>query len=491
MRRRVGLPLAIAWAAGAAVGAGCAHGGAAAPAQAAPPADEMAGTCAKLAAPEAALASERRLASLPAGEHRARPQAEHDLALAYYCLGLYAETLATLDPSGPRVWPLARRGQAIDETIAGADGNARTRDAYAPTLRLLVSLHRRLSGWTGPEDAVAAYKTSSYDDPALADVRDELAYMAGRAAYRAGDLPRAKDLLGRVSLTSPLYPRAKLREGALYVRQQAAKPAVAAFVEALRATYVFAVPDLDRLRDLAHISLARTFYSTGQYELAARYYARIPPESIYARERQFEQGWTDYVRGDYAAARRQVSALRAGTGAGAVAPDTMAEALLLDASAAAALGQDAEVTRMFAAFNATYPQLFTDLKAFAASSDEDAGLYARMAAVRGGGVRAPPAVAAALGRMLADGSVARAFDEVDELTRELAIHDRLPPAFRSSALGQTVFADLTVRRTAAIAEAGSLCRRRIGRTLEELGRVIKAAVFGPAEPFGHGEPLKS
>src|SRR6185369_5573544 len=138
--------------------------------------------------------------------------------------------------------------------------------------RLLVALHRRFPGRQSVEDAVAACAPASYDAPELADVRGELRYMAGRSAYAAGDFPRALDLFGRVGAGSPLYVRAKLLEGAVHVRKYDAKPAVAAFGEASRAVTLDVGPDAARLHDLANISLARTFYSTGQFDLAAKYY---------------------------------------------------------------------------------------------------------------------------------------------------------------------------------------------------------------------------
>jgi len=304
--------------------------------------------------------------------------------------------------------------------------------------------------------------------------------MAGRSAYAAGDFPRALDLFGRVGAGSPLYVRAKLLEGAVHVRKYDAKPAVAAFGEASRAVTLDVGPDAARLHDLANISLARTFYSTGQFDLAAKYYARIPPESIYAPDRLFENGWTDFMRGDYPAALRGVAAVRA---AGAVRANLMGEATLLESAAAQAAGDDVRASAALAAFQATYPRLYEELKAFAASSPEESALYAKMAALRGGRSGLTPGADGALRRTLTDTALARRFDDVDELARELAVYDRLPQAFRSSAVGDTVFTNLTLRRAAAIDEAGSLSRRYIRRTVEELAQQIKRTIHIDYDPL--------
>ncbi|HEY7374076.1 MAG TPA: hypothetical protein VIF57_18085 [Polyangia bacterium] len=44
-----------------------------------------------------------------------------------------------------------------------------------------------------------------------------------------------------------------------------------------------------------------------------------------------------------------------------------------------------------------------------------------------------------------------------------------------------LFADLTLLRAVAVAEAGALLRLRIRRTAEALGAQIKRALFGPEE----------
>jgi hypothetical protein len=44
-----------------------------------------------------------------------------------------------------------------------------------------------------------------------------------------------------------------------------------------------------------------------------------------------------------------------------------------------------------------------------------------------------------------------------------------------------LFADLTLRRAVAVAEAGALFRQRIQRTVQALGVRIKRALFGPEE----------
>ena len=75
--------------------------------------------------------------------------------------------------------------------------------------------------------------------------------------------------------SSEFYVQAKLFEGATHVREYKAKPAVESFKEVLRVGAESTTRKVKPFEDLANLSLARTFYSTGQYELAAKYFDRV------------------------------------------------------------------------------------------------------------------------------------------------------------------------------------------------------------------------
>lgn len=484
-----GLVLSVGLAACA--GAACRHGGAPGLVAVAPPPapDELAAACAHLDAPATALDSHKQLELLSEVNEPHRQQAEFSLGLAYTCLGLHAEALAVFDPTTPGATTGDPLGALIDQARAQADGKgaATTRTAPPQTLRLLVSLYRRFPHWRGAENAVAAFSPASFDAPALADIRADLLYMAGRAAYSAGQYPRALELFGRIPAASALHVRATLLQGAVHVRNFAAKPAVDAFAEALRATTSpRGSEDGVRFRDLANLSLARTYYSTGQLELAARYYAAVPSASVYGRERLFEVAWTEYRLQDHAAAVRDVSALR--SNASSIPPDVMAEATLLQSEAALALGDTQLAAASLDRFNAVYPALLTQLKTFLAANPDDGALYARLAALRRGksdlsadlrpDLRPDPApsLEPVLRDLLASPWLARAFDDVDELTREITAHERLPEGWRATELAQAVSRDLTARLSAAIQEAGLRGRGRIKRITDELAQQIKRTI---------------
>ena len=95
--------------------------------------------------------------------------------------------------------------------------------------------------------------------------------------------------------SSEFYVQAKLFEGATHVREYQAKPAVEAFKEVLRTAAESSDPRIKPFEDLANLSLARTFYSTGQYELATKYFDRVSQESYDWANSLFESSWANFM----------------------------------------------------------------------------------------------------------------------------------------------------------------------------------------------------
>jgi TolA-binding protein len=88
----------------------------------------------------------------------------------------------------------------------------------------------------------------------------------------------------------------------------------------------------------------------------------------------------------------------------------------------------------------------------------------------------PEQVERAARGVLGDMSLVKRFQYVEELDRELKQHDKAEPAWKSTNIAQTVFADLTLQRSLAVNEAGDLARRRIKRLTEELSQLIKRVI---------------
>ena len=146
---------------------------------------------------------------------------------------------------------------------------------YNATLKWLASLSRNLPDSTGILEKIGKYNRAELDQPSLEKVRDELYFLLGKFYYQKGNFKEAVDLFQAVPATSAVYVQAKLFEGATHVREYQAKPAVEAFKEVLRTAAESEDPQISQYQDIANLSLARTFYSTGQYELAVKYFDRF------------------------------------------------------------------------------------------------------------------------------------------------------------------------------------------------------------------------
>ena len=78
------------------------------------------------------------------------------------------------------------------------------------------------------------------------------------------------------------------------MREYQAKPAVEAFKEVLRAS-TQPDPRIRPFEDLANLSLARTFYSTGQFELATKYFDRVSHDVPDWADSFFEASWANFM----------------------------------------------------------------------------------------------------------------------------------------------------------------------------------------------------
>ena len=141
-------------------------------------------------------------------------------------------------------------------------------------------------------------------------------------------------MFNAVNPKSPFYVQAKLFEGATHVREYAAKPAVDAFKEVLRVAEESSDPKIRPFQDLANLSLARVFYSTGQFVLATKYFDRVSPESYDWPNSLFESSWANFMlkQAGYSKALGNIHTLRAPFFEYFIKPESAAEALTVKAT---------------------------------------------------------------------------------------------------------------------------------------------------------------
>jgi len=362
----------------------------------------------------------------------------------------------------------------FDRIVQKGSGHA----YYNATLKWLASLSRQLPDSTGILEKIGKYNRAELDQPALEKVRDELYFLLGKFNYQKGNFKQAVELFAAVPTTSEFYVQAKLFEGATHVREYQAKPAVEAFKEVLRTAADSTDPRIKPFEDLANLSLARTFYSTGQYELATKYFDRVSQESYDWANSLFESSWANFMlkQKGYSKALGNIHTIQAPFFENYIKPESIGEGLTVKATIYFYNCLYDRAQEAIDEFNAIYPTVFTELKKLIAGTGENSQLFDVAVKIRKETSGLPEQVERAARGVLGDLSLLKRFQYVEELDKELKAYDKSDAAWRSTSIAQTVFADLTLQRSLAVNEAGDLARRRIKRLTEELSQLIKRVI---------------
>lgn len=349
---------------------------------------------------------------------------------------------------------------------------------YNATLKWLASLSRQLPDSTGILEKIGKYNRAELDQPALEKVRDELYFLLGKFYYQKNSFKQAVELFSVVPTSSEFYVQAKLFEGATHVREYQAKPAVEAFKEVLRAAAESNDPRIKPFEDLANLSLARTFYSTGQFELATKYFDRVSQESYDWANSLFESSWANFMlkQKGYSKALGNIHTIQAPFFENYIKPESVGEALTVKATIYFYNCLYDRAQEAIDEFNATYPTVFTELKKLITATNENDKLFEVAVKIRKETSGLPEQVERAARGVLGDMSLLKRFQYVEELDRELKQHDKADASWKATNIAQTVFADLTLQRSLAVNEAGDLARRRIKRLTEELSQLIKRVI---------------
>src|SRR4051812_43673323 len=362
----------------------------------------------------------------------------------------------------------------FDRIVQKGSGHA----YYNATLKWLASLSRQLPDSTGILEKIGKYNRAELDQPALEKVRDELYFLLGKFYYQKGNFKEAVELFGAVPTSSEFYVQAKLFEGATHVREYQAKPAVESFKEVLRASAESTDPKVKPFEDLANLSLARTFYSTGQFELAVKYFDRVSQDSYDWANSLFESSWANFMlkQKGYSKALGNIHTIQAPFFENYIKPESIAEALTVKATiyfynclydrAAEAINE----------FNGIYPQVFQELKKLVGGTTDNGALYEVAVKIRKGTSGLPEQVERAARGVLGDLSLVKRFQYVEQLDRQLDLHDKAEAGWKSTNIAQAVFADLTLQRSLAVNEAGDLARRRMIRLTRELDQLNKRVI---------------
>lgn len=351
---------------------------------------------------------------------------------------------------------------------------------YNETLQWLAALTRDVPDSAGVLEKIGKYDRSELENPQLSAVRDELYFLLGKFNYQKNNFKGAVELFNMVNPKSPFYVQAKLFEGATHVREYAAKPAVEAFKEVLRVAEESSDPKVRPFQDLANLSLARVFYSTGQFVLATKYFDRVSPESYDWPNSLFESSWANFMlkQAGYSKALGNIHTLRAPFFEYFIKPESAAEALTVKATIYFYNCLFDRATDAISEFEETVPVVKQGLDELLKKTQGDNSQFFDMAVkIRSGKSGMKPIVERAARAVLTDRSLAKRFEYVRELDKEMTAHDKADPSWKTTAVANNIFSDIGVNRALMVNEAGEMARKRIERLVGEFAalhtRVIK------------------
>ncbi|HEX7506303.1 MAG TPA: hypothetical protein VF550_05990 [Polyangia bacterium] len=340
---------------------------------------------------------------------------------------------------------------------------------YNETLQWLAALTRDVPDSAGVLEKIGKYDRTELENPQLAAVRDELYFLLGKYFYTKNKFKEAVELFNNVNPKSPFYVQAKLFEGATHVRDYQAKPAVEAFKEVLRVAEESSDPKVRPFQDLANLSLARVFYSTGQFVLATKYFDRVSPDSYDWPNSLFESSWANFMlkQAGYSKALGNIHTLRAPFFEYFIKPESAAEALTVKATIYFYNCLFDRASDAMSEFDESVPDIRKGLDEMLKKNQDNAQFFDAAVKVRMGRSGMKPVVERAARAVLTDRSLAKRFEYVRELDKELAAHDKADVGWKSTAVANNIFSDIGVNRALMVNEAGEMARKRIERLVGE------------------------
>ncbi|MBN2799033.1 MAG: hypothetical protein JXX28_07785 [Deltaproteobacteria bacterium] len=132
--------------------------------------------------------------------------------------------------------------------------------------------------------------------------RNHLFYLMGVKLFDEGELSQSAKYLQQVSPKSDLYLRAKYIEGEIHNERGKLKSSVKAFRDVYQAEADprddIEAKQINDLKDLSLVNIARIYYGLERYENATNYYKLVDRQSTYWPESLYERAWTSFVQND-------------------------------------------------------------------------------------------------------------------------------------------------------------------------------------------------
>ncbi len=364
---------------------------------------------------------------------------------------------------------------------------------YNETLLWLTKLATDL-----PEPADIIERVGKYNEEHVAKFNNkeqqelywQLNYLLGRYRYRNGQFPEALALFDKVDRRSRYYVQGQFFGGVTNVQMRQSKPAVEAFQRILGAIEEgdVEVEDEARMRDLAYLSMARTFYSASvklddntnqptvdqtRLSAAVKYWNKVDVASEYWLDALFEESWAYFMAGDYSHALGNIHTIEAPYFPHAYYP----EADVLKAVIYFANCQYDDALTIVAKFRGRYipihDELAKILDRFKKGTNQEEEFYKFLKDVRDDKAELNPQVAPIVKTSLSDRQLLRNLEYVRLLDEEDARFKKAPNSFKDAKVADLVKDSVHDARELAIRNAGDLARGRYERNLADLNEQLR------------------
>lgn len=382
---------------------------------------------------------DHRVASDPKATKIVREEAQYSLARRLYRMGFHQSAFG----------------------LFAAIADKPEHPGFARTLPWLAKLETDL-----PRPADVDERLSKYDDGAIE--ANHLEFHRGRWAFTNHRYEDALRWFAKVPRGSSLYPRAWFYSGVANVHLKRAPDAVAAWKRVVAASETANDgPDdeYDRLRDLAMLSIARTFYSAKEYAAALEWWRAVDETGESWLDAFYEQSWALFMTGDHARALGNLHTLNLDW----MPQDWKPEAEHLRALIYLANCEYEDARTLAARFEQRHRPIAKELSAL---RFDDEGAFVFLRDVRNAKDSLSPATRHAVATQLSDRELLRHLQYVAFLDDEKKRLVRAPPSFRDSKLGGDLKDAIDLARDIAIRNGGHLTRVRLDRAKSELERLL-------------------
>lgn len=372
-------------------------------------------------------------------------RAEYDLGRTLYRMGLFFPSLFF-----------------FDGVVAFGADHPYFLNAYPWLLRL----HRRLPGEPFMMERLAQYE-DFFPDQIEEKYLDEMAFLIGRYHYNRGFLDEAQIFWSFVSSASRFYVRAQYLTGIADVQEREAQGAIDAFEQVI--TSVLESDDRSdetrRLAEMAVLGMARTFYSTRDYERAIAYYDQVPASSRYWLDALFEKAWALFQLEEFNLALGNLHSLSSPFFNDEFYP----EGMYLQAVIFFRNCQFEAVRVTVEEFGLEYGPLLDQLEELTDTIGMDEEYFDVIMALRGEQEQDySPQLQRLLNTAVDDLMVQDSVDFVAELDREMGMVQGADPGWLNTDLADEILTQIGLERSLAAGRAGENVRIRVERARDEL-----------------------